>query len=159
MRIRIVCVGRLKEPYFLEAEAEFCRRLGRYAPTEVVEVADEPAPESLSAAQRRQVMAREAQRLLERIRPEEYVIALDARGTRRTSEAFAARLAALRDGGTRCATFLIGGSLGLGEAAFSRAAETLSLSDMTLPHRIARLVLLEQVYRAQKINAGEPYHK
>ena len=78
MRIRIVCVGRLKEPYFLEAEAEFCRRLGRYAPTEVVEVADEPAPESLSAAQRRQVMAREAQRLLERIRPDEVVIALEA---------------------------------------------------------------------------------
>lgn len=78
---------------------------------------------------------------------------------RRTSESFAARLASLRDAGTRTVTFVIGGSLGLAQEALSRAAETLSLSDMTMPHRIARLVLLEQVYRAHKINAGEPYHK
>lgn len=159
MHIRIVCVGKLKDPYFLAAEAEYRKRIARFAPVEVIEVADEPAPETLSDAQRRQVLAREARRLLERIRPDEHVIALCVGGMRRTSESFAARLASLRDAGTRTVTFVIGGSLGLAQEALSRAAETLSLSDMTMPHRIARLVLLEQVYRAHKINAGEPYHK
>ena len=159
MTIRILCVGKLKEPYFEAAEAEFQKRLRRFCTVEIAEVPDERAPETLSAAQRRQVMDREGERLLARIGADEHVVALAIGGTRRTSEAFAARLGQLRDGGARCVTFVIGGSLGLSGAVLQRANETLSLSDMTLPHRIARLVLLEQVYRAQKINAGEPYHK
>ena len=106
-----------------------------------------------------QVKAREGERLLARIGEGDRVIALAIGGRRYTSEAFAARLQLLRDTGTRSIAFVIGGSLGLSDAVLKRANETLSLSDMTLPHRIARLVLLEQIYRAHKICAGEPYHK
>lgn len=159
MTIRILCVGKLKEPYFMAAEAEFQKRLRRFCTVEIAEVPDERAPETLSAAQQRQVMDREGERLLARIGADEHVVALAIGGARRTSEAFAARLGQLRDGGARCVTFVIGGSLGLSGAVLQRANETLSLSDMTLPHRIARLVLLEQVYRAHKILFGEPYHK
>lgn len=159
MTIRILCVGKLKEPYFMAAEAEFLKRLRRFCTVEIAEVPDERAPETLSAAQQRQVMDREGERLLARIGADEHVVALAIGGARRTSEAFAARLGHLRDGGARCVTFVIGGSLGLSGAVLQRANETLSLSDLTLPHRIARLVLLEQVYRAHKILFGEPYHK
>lgn len=159
MTIRILCVGKLKEPYFAAAEAEYLKRLRRFCTAEVAEVPDERAPEALSAAQQRQVRDREGERLLARIGADERVVALVIGGKRYASEAFAARLGALRDGGARCLTFVIGGSLGLSDAVLARADETLSLSDMTLPHRIARLVLLEQIYRAHKILAGEPYHK
>lgn len=159
MHIRILCVGKLKEDYFSAAEAEFLKRLRRFCTVELVEVADEHAPETLSAAQQRQVKAREGERLLSRIGEEERCAALVIGGKRYTSEGFSAHLGALRDGGVRTLTFLIGGSLGLSDAVLARADETLSLSDMTFPHRIARLVLLEQVYRAFKILSGEPYHK
>lgn len=159
MTIRILCVGKLKERYFLEAEAEFLKRLRRFGAVEIVEVPDEKAPETLSAMEQAQVKAREGERLLTRIGEGDRVIALAIGGRRYTSEAFAARLQLLRDTGTRSIAFVIGGSLGLSDAVLKRANETLSLSDMTLPHRIARLVLLEQIYRAHKICAGEPYHK
>ena len=144
MTIRILCVGKLKERYFLEAEAEFLKRLKRFGTAEVVEVADEKAPETLSPMEQAKVKDREGERLLARVAEGDRVIALVIGGRRYTSEKFA---------------FVIGGSLGLSDAVLKRASETLSLSDMTLPHRIARLVLLEQVYRAHKISAGEPYHK
>ena len=159
MNIRILCVGKLKESYFEAAEAEFLKRLKRFGTAEIVEVADEKAPERLSAADMEHVKDREGERLLLKISPDDRVIALVIGGKCYTSEAFSARLATLRDGGTRTVDFVIGGSLGLSRAVLQRADETLSLSDMTLPHRIARLVLLEQVYRAFKIDAGEPYHK
>ncbi len=159
MTIRILCVGKLKERYFLEAEAEFLKRLKRFGTAEVVEVADEKAPETLSPMEQAKVKDREGERLLARVAEGDRVIALVIGGRRYTSEKFAERLQALRDAGTRSIAFVIGGSLGLSDAVLKRASETLSLSDMTLPHRIARLVLLEQVYRAHKISAGEPYHK
>jgi len=159
MNIRILCVGKLKESYFEAAEAEFVKRLKRFGAVELIEVSDERAPETLSPAQQKQVKDREGERLLSRIDPSDRVCALVIGGKKYTSEAFAKHLLTLRDGGTRSIAFVIGGSLGLSDAVLARADETLSLSDMTLPHRIARLVLLEQVYRAHKINANEPYHK
>lgn len=159
MTVRLLSVGKLKEPYFLAAEAEMAKRLGRFCTLELVEVADERAPETLSLAQQRQVKEREGERLLARIGADDRVIALTIGGKRYSSESFAAHLLSLRDASVRSIAFVIGGSLGLSDAVLARADETLSLSDMTLPHRIARLVLLEQVYRAHKIIAGEPYHK
>ncbi len=159
MTIRICCVGKLKESYFEAACAEFVKRLSRFASVKICEVADEKAPESLSAAEEEQVKAREGERLLAAIDPKDTVIALTIGGKRYSSEAFAAHLEALETRGVRSIDFVIGGSLGLSPAVLKRADETLSLSDMTLPHRIARLVLLEQVYRAYKIRRSEPYHK
>ena len=159
MNVRVVCVGKLKERFFEEAQAEFVKRLGRFGGVEIKELADEKAPETLSLAEQNLVKEKEGEKILRVLRPEEHVIALAIGGKRYTSEAFSARLAALRDGGTRTVTFVIGGSLGLSQGVLARADETLSLSDMTFPHRIARIVLLEQIYRGFKIDANEPYHK
>ncbi|MBR0082249.1 MAG: 23S rRNA (pseudouridine(1915)-N(3))-methyltransferase RlmH [Clostridia bacterium] len=159
MTVKLCCVGKLKESYFIEACAEYQKRLGRFCTLKIAEVADERAPETLSAAEEAQVKAREGERLLGAIDPKDYVIALAIGGKRYTSESFAAHLESLETRGTRSVAFVIGGSLGLGDAVLRRADETLSLSDMTLPHRIARLVLLEQLFRAYKIRRGEAYHK
>ena len=159
MNIRVLCVGKLKERYFVDACAEYEKRLSRYHTLSVTEVADERAPETLSPAEETRVKEREGGRLLRLTGAKDYVIALTPGGTELTSPAFAAHLTALADGGVHDAVFLIGGSLGLSQEALSRANGTLSLGKMTLPHRIARLVLLEQLYRAAKISAGEPYHK
>ncbi|MDO4852594.1 MAG: 23S rRNA (pseudouridine(1915)-N(3))-methyltransferase RlmH [Clostridia bacterium] len=159
MTIKICCVGKLKESFFIDGCLEYQKRLSRFCTVRICEVADEKAPESLSPAEEEQVKAREGERLLSVIDPKDTVIVLTIGGKRYTSEAFAAHLEALEDRGARTITFVIGGSLGLGKAVLNRANETLSLSDMTLPHRIARLVLLEQVFRAYKIRRKEAYHK
>ncbi len=159
MTIRILCVGKLKERCFLDACAEYEKRLSRFFTVQVQEVADEKAPDTLSRAEEAQVRAREGERLLRFVGEKEHVVALCIGGREYTSEQFASRVQTLRDGGTHTLTFLIGGSLGLSEAAIARANERLSLGKMTLPHRIARLVLEEQLFRAAKILAGETYHK
>lgn len=159
MNIKICCVGKLKERYFTDACDEYRKRLSRFCTLTVAEVADEKAPETLSRAEEEQVKAREGERLLAAIDPRDYVIALAVGGKRYTSEALAARMEALETRGARTLAFVIGGSIGLSDAVLKRADETLSLSDLTLPHRIARLVLLEQLYRTYKIRRGEAYHK
>lgn len=159
MKCKIACVGKLKDACYEDACAELVKRLSRYYPAEIAEVSDEKAPDSLSPAEETRVRDREGERLLARIRDGEYVIALAIGGQQADSVSFARKLSALAGGGTRTVTFVIGGSLGLSDAVLARADEQLSLSRMTFPHRIARLLILEQVYRAAKINAGETYHK
>ena len=148
MNISILAVGKLKDRFFEEGCAEYEKRLSRYCALSVREAADEKAPENLSPAQEEQVKIREGKRLL----------SLTVTGKAYTSEGLAARIGELRDRG-RNVSFLIGGSLGLSKEAVARADEELSLSKLTLPHRLARLVLLEQLYRSFKILNGETYHK
>jgi 23S rRNA (pseudouridine1915-N3)-methyltransferase len=159
MKMKIACVGKLKDSFYREAAAEYTKRLSRFCSLEIAEVADEKAPESFSPAEEVQVKEREGERLLGRIAPGEFVICLAIGGKRYSSEAFAQLLQDRFDRGVACVTFVIGGSLGLSPAVLARADARLSISDMTLPHGLCRVVLLEQVYRAFKINAGEPYHK
>lgn len=159
MKIKIACVGKVKDHFYREAVAEYVKRLSRFCTPEIAEVADEKAPETLSPAEEAQVMEREGERLLARIAPGEFVICLAIQAKRFTSEAFAAQLQAIFDRSAACITFVIGGSLGLSPAVIKRADLLLSISDMTLPHGLCRVVLLEQIYRAFKINAHEPYHK
>ncbi len=159
MTVKICCVGKLKESFFIDACTEYQKRLGRFCTVKVSEVPDEKAPETLSPAEEEQVKDREGERLLHTIDPKDHVIALAIGGKRYTSEAFAARLEALEARGARTIAFVIGGSLGLSGSVLQRADETLSLSDMTLPHRLARVVLLEQIFRAYKIRRNEAYHK
>jgi len=159
MRLGIVCAGRLKEAYWRDAAGEYKKRLSRYAELELVEVADEPAPEKLSAAQRAKAMEREGERLLAAIGPREFVVALCIDGKERASEELAADLDAWLAGGYPRVAFVIGGSLGLSPAVLARADFRLSLSRLTFPHQLARVMLLEQLYRAFKILHGEPYHK
>lgn len=158
MNIRILAVGKLKEKFFEEGCREYEKRLSRYCALTVREVPDEKAPERLSPAEEEQVKEREGKRLLSLVDPKEHVIALAVTGKAYTSEALAERIGALRDRG-KDVSFLIGGSLGLSPEAVRRADEELSLSQLTLPHRLARLVLLEQLYRSFKILHGETYHK
>lgn len=157
--IKICCVGKLKESFFIEGCAEYVKRLSRYCEIRVLEVADEKAPETLSAAEARQVRDREGARLLSVIDPKDRVIALTIDGKRYSSERFAQHMEELESGGIRTVAFVIGGSTGLSDAVLKRADETMSLSDLTMPHRIARLVLLEQIYRSFKIRRHEAYHK
>ena len=158
MNVTILTVGKLKERFFEEGCAEYAKRLARYCVLRVREAADEKAPEALSPAQEMQVKEREGKRLLSLLDPRDHVIALTVTGKAYTSEGLAERMGALRDQG-RNVSFLIGGSLGLSQEAVSRADEELSLSKLTLPHRLARLVLLEQLYRSFKILNHETYHK
>ncbi|MCL2671252.1 MAG: 23S rRNA (pseudouridine(1915)-N(3))-methyltransferase RlmH [Clostridiales bacterium] len=159
MIIKLCCVGKLKEKYYTDACEELIKRLSRFCTMRVCEVADEKAPVSLSPAEEMLVKQREGERLLAQISDKEYLIALDLGGKQCSSEAFAAKLQGLEDNGRAQIAFAIGGSLGLSPTVLARANERLQLSEMTFPHRIARLVLLEQIYRGYKILRGETYHK
>ena len=159
MKIKIACVGKLKDSFFREAVAEYAKRLTRFCALEIAEVSDEKAPETLSPAEETQVIAKEGERLLGRIASGEFVVCLAIGGKRLNSEQFAEFIQTTFDRQASTVTFVIGGSLGLSPAVLARADALLSVSDMTLPHGLCRVVLLEQVYRAFKINAHEPYHK
>ena len=158
MNVRILCVGKLKESYFEDACAEFQKRLSHFCALELVEVADEKAPESLHPKDELLVLDREGKRLLKAIGPKDFVVALAIDGKQMRSEAFAAFLEE-KELEARPLTFVIGGSLGLSPEIYARADMKLSFSAMTFPHRIARLLLLEQLYRGFKIRRNEAYHK
>ena len=158
MNITVLAVGKLKDRFFEEGCREYEKRLARYCTFTVREAADERAPEALSPAQEEQVKEKEGKRLLAMLDPKDHVIALTVTGKAYTSEGLAERIGQLRDRGKNV-SFLIGGSLGLSREAVDRADEELSLSKLTLPHRLARLVLLEQLYRSFKILNHETYHK
>ena len=159
MQIQVVCVGKLKEKYWLGAVEEYAKRLGAYARLDIREVADEKAPETLSPAEEGQVRVREGERILAALKPEAHVIALAIDGEMWTSEQFAAHLEKQAVYGGGQVAFVIGGSLGLSPAVLSRADKRLSFGRMTYPHQLMRVILLEQIYRAFKIMRGEPYHK
>ncbi len=159
MKISVIAVGKLKESYFSEAAAEYEKRLGRYAKMEMITVADEKTPEGASEAEEAQIKEKEGKRILAHIREGAYVIALAVEGKMMDSETLAAEIADLCLRGQSDICFIIGGSLGLSEEVKSRADELLSFSRFTFPHQLMRVILLEQIYRCFKINAGEPYHK
>ena len=159
MNISIVTVGKLKEKYLKQGIEEYTKRLGPFAKIDVIEVPDEKAPENLSETEMMQVKKAEGDRILSKISPDAHVIALAINGKMKTSEQLARDLDELATYGKSKIAFVIGGSLGLSNEVLQRANDTLSFSKMTFPHQLMRLILVEQVYRAFKINRGEPYHK
>lgn len=159
MPVTILCVGKLRERYYADAALEYQKRLSRLMPTAVVEVPDEREPDPPTPALCQKATAREGERLLRHISPQAYVIALCVDGPQPTSPQLAHKLQALFVRGKSDVVFLIGGSLGLHEDVLDRANERMGLSKLTLPHQLARVLLLEQLFRAGKINAGERYHK
>ncbi|SDO53658.1 23S rRNA (pseudouridine1915-N3)-methyltransferase [Paenibacillus sp. yr247] len=159
MHIQILTVGKLKERYLVDGIAEYVKRLGPYAKVQMIEVPDEKAPENMSPAEEQQVKAREGERLLAKLAADVYVVALAIDGEMWSSEQLAASLDKLATYGRSQVAFVIGGSLGLSSELLRRADMRLSFGHMTLPHQLMRLVLVEQIYRAMRINRGEPYHK
>ena len=159
LKITILCVGKIKEKYFSDAVAEYKKRLGRYCRMEIIEVADEKAPEDISAAMEEDIKRKEGERLLKSIREGDYIIALAIEGEQLSSVELAKKLDKLATRGISQIVFVIGGSLGLSKEVLARAKEKISFSKMTFPHQLMRVILLEQVYRAFRINQGVPYHK
>jgi 23S rRNA (pseudouridine1915-N3)-methyltransferase len=159
MRVTIVCVGKLKEKYWREAVAEYSKRLSRYHKLEIIELADEKAPETMSPAQEAEVKEKEGQRILKQISEDAFVVALAVEGNSLSSQELADFVEKKAVGGISHLVFLIGGSLGLSPEAMKRADFALSFSKMTFPHQMMRVVLLEQIYRAERIRRNEPYHK
>lgn len=159
MNISIITVGKLKEKYLINGINEYIKRMGPYAKVEVIEVPDEKAPEQLSDAEMVQIKDKEGERILAKVAQDAYVIALAIEGEMWSSEKLAKELDKLATYGRSKVTFIIGGSLGLSAAVMQRSDSQLSFSKMTFPHQLMRLILVEQVYRAFRINRGEPYHK
>lgn len=159
MQVQLVCVGKLKEKYWVGAIEEYSKRLSGYARLEIRELADEKTPDSMSPAEEEQVKAREGERILAALKADALVVALAIEGESWTSEQLAAVMDKQAVYGGGSIAFVIGGSLGLSSAVMARADKKLSFGRMTFPHQLMRVILLEQVYRAFKINRGEPYHK
>ena len=159
MNINIVCVGKIKEKYLKLGIDEFKKRLSKYCKLDVIELDDEKAPENLSDKEMLMIKDKEGKKILSKVKANSYVIALAIDGKNLSSEELADTMSKLAVRGSSHITFIIGGSLGLSDDVLSRADYKLSFSKMTFPHQLMRLILLEQVYRAYRINNNEPYHK
>ena len=158
MNMALVCMGRLKEKYWRDAAAEYEKRLSRFGKWETIELPDLPEPANSSPAIEEQIKKKEGEAILARIRDGDIVVCLCIDGRQMDSVQLSAKLTELIDTGRRV-VFVIGGSLGLSPEVVRRAQLRLSFSPMTFPHQLARVMLLEQTYRALKIAAGERYHK
>ena len=159
MRITIICVGKIKEKYLNDAIQEYSKRLSKYCKLEVIEVSDEKTIENASDAVNKQIKDREGERILKYIKEDAYVITLEILGKMIASPELAEKIENLGIRGISNITFVIGGSLGLSDNVSKRADYKLSFSKMTFPHQLMRVILLEQIYRAYRINNNEPYHK
>lgn len=159
MNINIITVGKLKEKYLKLGIDEFKKRLSKYCKLEIIELDDEKAPENLSDKEMEMIKDKEGKKILGKVKGNSYVIALAIDGKNLSSEELASTIESLGVRGNSHISFVIGGSLGLSDEVLERADYKLSFSKMTFPHQLMRLILLEQVYRAFRINKGEPYHK
>ena len=159
MNITLITVGKIKEKFYRDAIEEYQKRLSRYCKLEIIEVADEKTPDKSSESLDNQIKQKEAERILKYIKDDSYCIALAIEGKKLDSVFMARHLEQLGLSGKSNICFIIGGSLGLHQSVLQRADEKLSFSDMTFPHQLMRVILLEQVYRCYRIINGEPYHK
>ena len=158
MNMALICMGRLKEKYWRDAAAEYEKRLSRFGKWETIELPDLPEPSNSSPAIEEQIKKKEGEAILAKIRDQDIVVCLCIDGKQLDSVQLSKKLTELVDTGRRV-VFVIGGSLGLSPQVVARAQMKLSFSPMTFPHQLARIMLLEQTYRALKMAAGERYHK
>ncbi|HON42396.1 MAG TPA: 23S rRNA (pseudouridine(1915)-N(3))-methyltransferase RlmH [Bacillota bacterium] len=158
MRIDVVAIGKIKERYIEQAIDDYSRRLSRYCKLSVRTALEEPFSDRDSEARRAQLRVIEGGRLLNLVRPGSYVIASDLAGREVTSEELSALIAGLASSGRSDITFLIGGPTGYAPEVLTRADDRIRFSRMTFPHQLMRVILLEQIYRAFKIDRNEPYH-
>ena len=157
--IHIICVGKLKEPFYAQAVAEYTKRLSPYCRLTITELSEEKLPDRPSQAQIDAALRKEAAAIRQKLPPRARVVALCVEGQLLSSPELAKRLRTWEVGPTNQLCFLIGGSCGLDEALKQEAQVRLSMSPMTFPHHLFRVMLLEQLYRGFKINEGSSYHK
>ncbi len=159
MKIKLIVVGKLKEKYLKEGIGEYCKRMSTMLPLELIELSDEKIPDHASEKEQEAVKYREGQKILARIQEGDKVVVLSIQGKLMSSEELALLVKEAEVYGTRNLVFVIGGSLGLSQEVYQRSDIQVSFGRMTLPHQLMRLVLVEQIYRAQMINRGSAYHK
>ena len=159
MKIVIICVGKVKEAFFRDAISEYGKRLSRYCKLDIQEVSDEQTPDGAGEALQEQIKEREGSRILSHIREDAYVVTLEIAGKKMDSLEFSSFLEKGAIAGKGQIVFVIGGSLGLSESVRKRSNLAISFSDMTFPHQLMRVILLEQIYRGFRILHKEPYHK
>lgn len=158
-KITIISVGRLKEDFFIKAEQEYVKRLSRFCDLKIIEINQEVLPQSPTESQIALALENEAEQIINKIPKGSEIITLCIEGKLHSSEQLAEIIEDNANIGSGAITFIIGGSFGLSEAVKSKSRLRLSMSKMTFPHRMARIMLLEQIYRGFSINCGSPYHK
>ena len=161
MNIEIICTGKFKERYWQDAAAEYSKRLSRFCKLTITELPESRLPDKAGPAEEQQVIENESRAVLKKLEsmPQSFVIALAVNGKSLSSEQLAEKIDELGLSGKSRVVFVIGGSLGLSDELLRACDMRLSFSAMTFPHQMMRVILLEQIYRAFKINAGESYHK
>lgn len=157
--VTLICVGKMKEKFYIDAAAEYQKRLGAFCRLNLIELPEEKLPQNPSPALITAALRREAEAIRDKIPPNSRIVALCIEGRLLSSQELAKQLQTWEAGPTNKLVFLIGGSFGLDEELKGEAWVRLSMSPMTFPHHLARVMLLEQIYRAFQINAGSPYHK
>ena len=156
MNVKIVAVGKIKENYIKEAIKEYEKRLTSFCSFSVVEVVAEQINEESMVDKYKK---NEAERILQHVKADSYVVTLEIKGKSFSSETFADKIKEISNSGVKELVFIIGGANGLDEKVSLRSNLKLSFSDMTFPHQMMRVILLEQIYRSYRIIMGEPYHK
>ena len=159
MKIDILAVGKIREKFYSDAASEYLKRLSRYAKVNIIEVNDEKTKEGASERENDLVKSAEAKRLSGHIDEDAVLIPLCIEGKSLSSEEFSKTIASYENKGRSHIQFVIGGSLGIDEELKNRGDLKLSFSQMTFPHQLMRVILLEQIYRAYRIKNNEPYHK
>lgn len=159
MRITIITVGKIKEKFYRDAIGEYEKRLSKYCKLEIKEVADEKTPDQASENINQQILEKEGERIKNLIPKDSYVIPLAIEGKKYDSVGFSQMIQKNTVSGVSHITFIIGGSLGIMDEIKKASNQMISFSDMTFPHQLMRVILLEQIYRAFRIINGEPYHK
>ncbi|MBQ3072417.1 MAG: 23S rRNA (pseudouridine(1915)-N(3))-methyltransferase RlmH [Oscillospiraceae bacterium] len=157
--ITVIAVGKLKEAFYRDAAAEYEKRLGAYCSLRVIELPEQRLPDDPSPAQIAQSLEREAVEAEKQIPKGAWVAVFTPEGKALSSPEFAEQLARVKSGGRSCACFLLGSSFGMAQRLKDRADARISMGKMTFPHHLARIMALEQLYRAESIQAGSRYHK
>ncbi|TVT28062.1 23S rRNA (pseudouridine(1915)-N(3))-methyltransferase RlmH [Salinicoccus cyprini] len=159
MKITLITVGKLKEKYWQQAVDEYRKRLGAYAKLELVEVPDEKEPNNASEKDIENIKDKEAEKILGRVKDSQHVVTLEIHGKTYTSEQLASQYQQWMNTGKSDIVFIIGGSNGLGQAVKQRSNQEISFGTLTYPHQMMKVMLMEQIYRANKIIKNESYHK
>ena len=158
LNIEIICVGKIKERFFKDAIDEYSKRLSKYCKLNIIELSDEKIPDKLNSSLELSIKEKECNNILNHIKKDSYVIALDLRGKELNSEELSKKIEDISMESSNI-TFIIGGSLGLTNSVLETANLKLCFSKMTFPHQLIRIFLLEQIFRAFKISNGETYHR